>query len=404
MREYADTCREVEAMQARADVLLGRVVDAYRWPEDIPEPTRFDSYSVAHINQEAYGEDLTSELAVAGRTSETAAEYLVGDVARLTQHLPLCWAKVVRGEAPLWQARKVVQECSGIDGYGWETVDETIAPLLGAYGMRRVMRAVTAVVAQCDPEKPRRVAQQGGDRFVHTGGDEVDPMTGWVSARVERADAIHLDAVVQLVADSLAAQGDQATVDERRARAFGLLANPSAVVQLIGVHTTRGMNPVPQTQADVDGILKMARRVAPVFTPHVQIYIHACLDTLRDPEGVARVESLGPVLHEQIAQLTKASRIHLTRVVHTDETSIAADQYEIPSWIREQVFLRTPHDIFPWSSIESRHLDIDHTRPYQPGIPGQTTPSNLGPLSRRAHRVTMPRISLFRVLSVFPCE
>jgi len=49
--------------------------------------------------------------------------------------------------------------------------------------------------------------------------------------------------------------------------------------------------------------------------------------------------------------------------------------------------LRDAYDQFPWSSIESAHLDLDHTKPWQPGIPGQTRPDNLAPLSRRAHRV-----------------
>ncbi|MCL2784599.1 MAG: hypothetical protein FWD55_04020, partial [Propionibacteriaceae bacterium] len=34
-----------------------------------------------------------------------------------------------------------------------------------------------------------------------------------------------------------------------------------------------------------------------------------------------------------------------------------------------------------------RHLDLDHTNPYRAGETGQTRVSNLGPLSRRAHRL-----------------
>jgi len=49
--------------------------------------------------------------------------------------------------------------------------------------------------------------------------------------------------------------------------------------------------------------------------------------------------------------------------------------------------LRDAYDQFPWSSIESGHLDLDHTKPWQPGVAGQTSPDNLARLSRRAHRV-----------------
>jgi len=62
------------------------------------------------------------------------------------------------------------------------------------------------------------------------------------------------------------------------------------------------------------------------------------------------------------------------------------DAYEIPESIRQAVILRDRHEVFPWSSREARHLDMDHTDPYTPGRAGQTRPSNLGPLSRRAHR------------------
>jgi hypothetical protein len=66
------------------------------------------------------------------------------------------------------------------------------------------------------------------------------------------------------------------------------------------------------------------------------------------------------------------------------------DGYEIPDAMREQVHLRTPAEVFPYSGATGRRVDLDHTIPYQPvddsGPPGQTSPGNLGPLGRRAHR------------------
>ena len=128
----------------------------------------------------------------------------------------------------------------------------------------------------------------------------------------------------------------------------------------------------------------MAQTLVPVFTPR---YVHVCADTLADLDTLARVEGIGPVLASQVARLTRGTRIRVTPVLHLDDDTIGVDQYEIPAWMRDRVVLRSPHDVFPWSSIESRHLDLDHTIAYQPGQPGQTTPANLGPLSRRAHRV-----------------
>jgi len=249
------------------------------------------------------------------------------------------------------------------------------------------MSLVTATRKTADPQWAHRVAEQSASRWVRTGGDDADPLTGWVSARLDRADALFLDATVQLVTDKLAAEGDAGTADERRARALGVLANPAAAIQLTGVHTTRGMNPVPDSEAEKQTFVASAQTLVPVFTPRTQVYVHVCADTLADPDTVARVEGIGPVLASQVARLTRGTRVRVTPVLHLGVDTVAVDQYEIPDRMRDRVVLRDGHDVFPWSSVESRHLDLDHTIAYQPGQPGQTTPSNLEPLSRRAHRV-----------------
>ena len=64
----------------------------------------------------------------------------------------------------------------------------------------------------------------------------------------------------------------------------------------------------------------------------------------------------------------------------------AVDAYEIPKRIREEVIIRDRVEIFPFSSREARRQDLDHTTPFERGAPKQTRASNLGPLSRRAHR------------------
>ena len=68
------------------------------------------------------------------------------------------------------------------------------------------------------------------------------------------------------------------------------------------------------------------------------------------------------------------------------------DGYQTPAAMRERVLLRTPADVFPHAVNRDRgSLDLDHTRPYQPmsrgGPPGQTRPGNLGPMTRRHHRI-----------------
>ena len=386
MAEYVALRQLIDGLEARAAAKLARVVNKYAWPEELPAPDQPDAFRPEQIGGRAYAEDLTSELAIAGKTSVGAAHYLVRDVAGLSTRLPACWDKVVANQVPLWQARRVVEACQPLDAAGWAEVDAQVAPNLGTVGMVRLARLITAAVATADPATLTRRSQQPV-RCVRTGGDPIDPLTGWLWAKVDRSDALFLEATVQLIADRLAHQGDTGTADELRARAIGILANPAAAIQITGVHTTRDMNPVPETDAQKQVIVDAATTLLDSFTPRSHIYVHAHIDTLDDPEAVVRVEGIGPVLVNQVARLTQATKVITTQVVHVGGNSITADAYEIPRQVREQVLMRDPYECFPWSSRESRGLDLDHTVPWQPGLPSQTRPSNLGPLTRKTHRV-----------------
>ena len=46
------------------------------------------------------------------------------------------------------------------------------------------------------------------------------------------------------------------------------------------------------------------------------------------------------------------------------EADHPVDGYEVPDRLREQVHLRTPAGVFPWSGNLSRRKDLDHTVPY----------------------------------------
>ncbi|MGC4154077.1 MAG: hypothetical protein QM628_13510 [Propionicimonas sp.] len=62
------------------------------------------------------------------------------------------------------------------------------------------------------------------------------------------------------------------------------------------------------------------------------------------------------------------------------------DAHEVPEAMREIVHVRDGYEVFPYSSRASRSLDLDYTIPYLEGVPVQPRSSNLGPLTRRAHR------------------
>jgi hypothetical protein len=119
-----------------------------------------------------------------------------------------------------------------------------------------------------------------------------------------------------------------------------------------------------------------------------EIYVHLTDLTLATGSGVLRVESLGPMLAEQLAELVGYGPYTVKPVIDLND-AVSVDAYEIPDRIRERVRLTHPVEVFPFGTQETRgSMDLDHLRPYDPlGPPGQTSTTNLVPLGRYPHRV-----------------
>jgi hypothetical protein len=366
---YAATRARIAELETHSARELAVVRDTYEWPAGEPVADDPTGFRTEQIGARHYAEDLVGEVAIATRCSLGAAWHLVADTVTLTDQLPACWARVAGGEAPLWQARSVVRACDGLAPHQCAVVDQTVAPALGGIVGGRLARLVKAAVMLADPDGTRRLAKLSKQRFVQINPDKHDPLTGTVWAKLDIAQAMNLKQTVYQMGRRLPVTSDDPDdtpdADARRAQALGLLADPTAASALL------------------DGSPVEPRG------PRAQVYVHMCANTLADASAIARIETLGPVLMSQVAEVTRAAKVRLTPVVHIGARSIAADNYEIPTTIREHVLARDTHDCFPWSTIESRYLDLDHVTPYdfENGTTGQTSTNNLAPLSRRAHRL-----------------
>jgi hypothetical protein len=120
--------------------------------------------------------------------------------------------------------------------------------------------------------------------------------------------------------------------------------------------------------------------------------VHLNVEALTAGTGIARVESVGPVLLSRLQLLLgDHCRISLKPVIDLPAGHIPVDCYEIPASLREQLQLRYHADVFPYANTVSRSVDMDHTIPYlspdKGGPPGQTRIGNLGPHTRYHHRV-----------------
>ena len=213
-------------------------------------------------------------------------------------------------------------------------------------------------------------------------GRENDHGTRTLVARGDSAELHRLFATTDHLAHLLREHGSAElapeSIDQLRARALGLLANPLLALQLL---LGAGEEEVPEV------IAAAIREASPAHTrPRAVVYLHLSEQALRG-HGVTRAEEIGTLTRRQLIDLLGHHHVTVRPVIDLNE-NLAADCYEVPVAIAEQLRLARPADAFPYAESLSRRQDRDHTIPYDPhGPPGQTTLGNLGHLVRRHHRV-----------------
>lgn len=321
------------------------------------------------------------ELAVARRTHTLSTRAALADALDLRHRLPRTWAVIQTGQGEPWVARRVASMSRRLDRHQVRIVDDAVADAITGESPGRVLELAQAKVIEADPAgHAERLRAELRRRFVGCGRVDEHGLR-MVIARVEAGPAEFLDTVVDQIADALdrhrAHHRDLApdlpenpTRDELRAEAFGWMAHPERVLDLL---TTPDPAPDPAPGRPA--------RQRPRVIAHVHLH-EAALHRW----GVARVEELGPLLLERLAGLVAGADIELKPVIDlTDRTRVTA--YEHPESVKERVHLRTIGDVFPHATRVARNLDLDHPVPYdRDGPDGQTGDHNAAPLGRTDHR------------------
>ena len=307
-----------------------------------------------------------AELAVSLQVHPLAAHRLMGDAIDLQARLPRTWAAVEHLQVEDWVARKIVAKTHVLTDGQARMVDSQIADHLGVLPPGRLFAVVDARVVEADaPAADARAERARTEHGVWPTRADGAPDTAGLFVRGDAADLKRFLETADHVARLPAETGDPAeTVGALRARAVGILADPHGAVDFLA-----GRNP---------------------SHGRTTLYVHTTLDQLTAPtdaSGVARVEELGPFTRRQLIRLLGHEHITLKPVIDLAD-SVAADCYEVPTAMAEQVHLIKPADVFPHASSVSRRQDNDHTISYQPdGPPGQTRVANIGHMVRRHHRV-----------------
>ncbi|MDQ6523242.1 hypothetical protein RB608_06505 [Nocardioides sp. LHD-245] len=338
-----------------------------------------------------------AEFAIAGQAGTIATTHRAAAALDLRHRLPLLWQRVQNLDVEVWVARKIADLSRPLTKDAVALVDTSLA---AAHDLPtgKLIELAEARTIEADPETHhKRIAAEEARTGVFARRRrpgqtvaaidrqaDVQPIT----LRLPTAGALEFTTTVEEIAAALADQhvpehdDDVPTMDQFRARAAELLADPHAAVRFLeGVRgpdadpddTTAPESPRPSRSS-------RAERKAVVHV-HLSAAVLAGLT-----QGLARVEDLGPMLLDQLAALLRHRRIDLKPVIDLNHTT-AVDAYEHPAACKERTQLRTNGDVFPHSLSRTRHLDHDHLTPYDShGPPGQTGDHNDAPLTRRHHR------------------
>ena len=322
-----------------------------------------------------------AELAAALGIQPITALRLMGDAVDIDTRLPLTWAALADGAVEVWVARKIADLTSALDKdrAGW--VEAQVAEVLGTLPPGRLLKLVEARVKQADPELADRLAvEQAKSRGVWRGRDS-EHGTGNLLIRASALGITRLHDRIDQIAHLLREHCPELageTMEQLRARAAEMLGDPMAVLKLL---IGAGEDVAPEVVADA-----IRKTNASRYRPRTTCYVHFTPETLQG-NGVARAEELGALTRQQLIDLLGHEHITLKPVIDLN-TEIAADCYEVPAKVSEQLRLAGPADCFPYAQSVSRKQDQDHTIAYQwTGPPGQTRLSNLGNMVRRHHRI-----------------
>ena len=315
------------------------------------------------------------EIALARGTGVTTVNALA-DVLDLQHRLPLTWAVLCTGQAEIYVARRVAKLSRHLPADKVHVVDTAVARVIAHESGGWTIAVAEAKIIEADPDlHHQRVEAEKRRRYVGTGRtDEYGLRT--IIARIGAGDAVWVEATLTRVADILADTHTGMTADELRAVAFGYLARPAELLQLLleheideadqhgesaqgelGLDTDAEDTPMPSRATSFPADLLDALRNADfsALAPRAVLHVHLHEAALSGTHAVARVEGLGP-LAVSLTDLLARTRLTISPVRDLS-SRVRSIAYEHPESLKDQAYLTTGGDYWPWATSTSRHLD-----------------------------------------------
>jgi hypothetical protein len=314
--------------------------------------------------------DAGASFAAALGVSTAAGEAMIRDTLVVRHRLPSVWKRVLAHEVPVWRARRIAQAILGKPDDVVAHLDEAVAPVAEKVGPVILERLIDEAMLRLYPEERELAQLEALDGRHVTLHEETLNETGVgdMSIRADWKDLHDFNQTLSEVAERFA-EADEAegrvpeSLDVRRSRAVGVLADPEAAAALL------------------------ADRPAPEPKRHTTLVVHLSEDAMRGLEPVGRNETTcRPVLEQQVREWCGRTDTHLTVLPVVDLADHeTVDRYEVSDRLQTKVSLLTPTCVFPWCTRPARRCDKDHVIAHSDG--GATCDCNLAPLCRRHHRL-----------------
>ncbi|WP_158290970.1 HNH endonuclease signature motif containing protein [Kribbella antiqua] len=175
------------------------------------------------------------EFGAVTRMSTGAASSFIGEALALRHRLPRIWAAVLAGNAVPWRARKIAHACLSLSLEAAAIVDRRVVGIVNTVTPTKLATIVKAAMWEADPDLARAHAEAVAKaRGVYVGpSDDHGTKRFWV--RAAAGDVIRFDATINDIAHALKILGDPDSLDERRAKAIGWIADPAAAHHLLQV-------------------------------------------------------------------------------------------------------------------------------------------------------------------------
>ena len=337
--------------------------------------------------------DATAPFAAAlGRSTASGAD-LIRDALVLRHRLPRVWDRVQDGTVEAWRARRIAQAVHGAPDDVCTYLDTTLADLAHRVGLATLDRLLDEAMLRLHPEEretaqlealEHRHATLHEQSISHTGIAEMTLRGDW-------ADLAALDDTLSEVAAALATTDatlgtldPHDTLDVRRSRAIGVLADPAAALALLQDHGQGHDHDQDQDQ--------LRPRPRPTPRRRTTLVVHLSTDALAGLDPVGGCETLrAPVLEATIRSWCARTDAHLTVLPVLDLTqALRTDAYQAPDRLRRHSTLLHGTCVFPWCTRPAARCDLDHRTPARATSDahgGETSTENLAPLCRHHHRL-----------------